>query len=213
MNRSKITLFATTTILVGCLLILFCTFAGLPPRTDASVPREVGRALAQEALKLFGPGKRLTVIARDTSVFKQPATDITLAAFEDEIRKGGAKITAVQLLQVDPLRPLQVPPGDFFELLRRGAAGDVIVSLMGPPQLSEEQRSALGNSKAKVVAFCPGGLSAYLDLHQLAGQKLLHAAILSRPLPPKPGALPIRERFDDLFERVGAAELEKRSTP
>lgn len=213
MNRSKITLFATTTMLVGSLLILFYTFASLPPHVDASVPREVGRALALEALKLLGPGKRLTVIARDTSAFKQPATDITLAAFEDEIRKGGAKVTAVQLLQVDPLRPLQVPPGDFFELLRRGAVGDVIVSFMGPPMLSEEQLSALVNSKAKVVAFCPAGLSSSLDLHQLAEQKLLHAAILNRPWSSKPGAPPLRETFDALYERVGAAELEKRSTP
>lgn len=197
----------SATGLAGALLALFLTFGGWPPATDAGVPREIGRALAQEALKLLGPGKRLTVIARDTTDFKQPATDFALAAFQEEVRKAGATVSAVQRLQVDPLRPLEVPAGDFFELLRQGAGGDVVVSLMGPPLLSREQSVSVAGGRARVVAFCPGNLPAYLDLRLLAEQGLLHAAVLSRPLSSKGGAAPTGETFDALYQRLSQAEL------
>jgi hypothetical protein len=108
----------------------------------------------------------------------------------------------VQLLQVDPLRPLELPSGDFVELLRRGVAGDVIVSFMGPPLLSDEQRAAVAGSKAKVIAFCPGGFSDFVDLKKLAEQGLLHVAIISRPFKGQPARPLAEERFDTLYMRA-----------
>ena len=118
-------------------------------------------------------------------------------------------------LQVDPLRPLQVPAGDLHELLRRGAVGDVIVSFMGAPLLSDEQRASLGGVKPKVVAFCPGGIFGIQELKALAGQGLLHAAVVSRPA--KAGASsatgPGREPFDALYERLDPAALGGAANP
>ena len=153
-------------------------------------------------------------MTRDTGTFPQPALDLALGSFTQAIRKSGGSAPAVQALQVDPLRPVQVPPGDFHELIRRGAAGDVIVSLMGPPWLSEEQRASLGGIKPQIVAFCPESPPDHDNLRLLAEQKLLHAAVISRPLKrnaPKPANFG-REPFDDLYLRVGAADLAKPPT-
>ena len=212
MVKSRVITAVSVAAIAGSLLALFLNFGAYPPGTDATVPREVGRALAEAATRLLPPGGRITVLARDTSAFRQPAAGATLDALLGEIRKAGATLASVEILQVDPLRPLQVSPDDFFQLLRRAKAGDVIVSLMGPPLLSDEQRQALGEIKPQIVAFCPGNLPNYIDLRLLAERHLLHAAVLARPLPSK-AAPPLAETFDNLYVRASAAELAKLPSP
>ncbi len=196
-------------VVLASLTAIWAATSGLPPRVEPRIHEEIGRALAQEAARLLGPGGRVTVLARDTSTFKQPAIDIALGSFTRELKKSGAKDPVVQALQVDPLRPLQVPAGDLHELLRRGAVGDVVVSFMGAPLLSDEQRGSLGAVKPKVVAFCPGGIFGIQELKALGGQGLLHASVVSRPakvgMPAAAG--PGREPFDALYERLDSAAL------
>src|SRR5207249_10552895 len=133
--------------------------------------------------------------------FKQPAADIQLNSFKKELRRGGGTIAATQLIQVDPLRPLEVPPGDFFEWIRKAPPGSVIVSFMGPPLLTEEQRSQLGVIKPKIVAFCSGNLPDYVDLRALFDRQLLHAAVVSRrnSEPPPSKAKAWTGSFDQLY--------------
>src|SRR5262245_38782624 len=121
---------ASLVTIVGAGAALFFGLSGGRPRIDSAIQAEIGRSLAQEALKLVAAGGKLTVLKRDTTAFKQPATDIVFAQFEKEIRRAHGPAVAVQALSVDPLRPVQVPGGDFFELLRRGGPADVIVSFM-----------------------------------------------------------------------------------
>lgn len=191
-------------VVVAALLSLAGSWVVWPPRVDTRIHQEIGRALAEEALKLRGPQGQVTLILRDTSSFPQPAADLARASFEQDLKRAGAPLRAVHLLQEDPLRPPQVPPGDFFELLRRGAPGDVIVSLMGPPLLNEEQRALLGTPKPRVVAFLPGVQSEQLNLRWLAEQGLLHAAVMGRPRA-QGGAG--RESFADLYVRAGTEDL------
>jgi len=181
--------------------------------SDAAVQEEAGRALAQEAAKLGAPGGKFTVILRDTEAFPQPAVDHVKAAFEKEARRAGKTEIVYQGLQTDPLRPVQVPGGDFLEAMRRGAAGDVIVSLLGPPLLAEDKRPPAGAVKAKIVAFCPGPIGDQVDLKSLTEQGLLHAAILARSTTKGTGsnASGRRPGFDDLYMRAGAAELMNRT--
>ncbi|MBM3839262.1 MAG: hypothetical protein FJ398_15100 [Verrucomicrobia bacterium] len=100
-----------------------CEFA---PRVDRKLHSGIGRALAAEALSLLGHGGQITVITRDTEAFRQPALDLLLASFQREARRAQAAIAGTQLIQADPIRPAEVPSGDFFELIRRTAAGNVI---------------------------------------------------------------------------------------
>jgi hypothetical protein len=80
-------------------------------------------------------------------------------------------------MSIDPLRPVDVPAGDFYEILRRSTEKHVIVSLMGPPLLTDEQLDKLGAIKPKVVAFCSGSIGGKVDLSLLFKAKLVHAAV------------------------------------
>lgn len=189
-----------------------CEFA---PRINRTLHAAIGKALAKEALSLLGPGGQITVITRDTEAFPQPAMDVLLASFRREVRRADATIAATQLVQADPLRPVDVPSGDFFELIRRSPPGHVIVSLLGPPLLREEQRTKLGSVQPKVVAFCSGSLAETIDLRQLFNSGLLHVAVISRPVlsfgadtPPK-----TPYGFDRLYTIVGAVDLSKLPSP
>jgi hypothetical protein len=207
-TRTSTSVLAAAVVLAAWTAIWAVT-SGLPPRVEPRIHEEIGRALAQEAVRLLGPGGSVTVLARDTGTFKQPAIDIALGGFTRELKKNGGKPPVVQALQVDPLRPLQVPAGDLHELLRRGAVGDVVVSFMGAPLLSDEQRASLGAVKPKVVAFCPGGILGIQELKALGGQGLLHAAVVSRPAKAGTPSAPDtgREPFDALYERLDPAAL------
>jgi hypothetical protein len=68
-----------------------------------------------------------------------------------------------------------------FDVLRKSSKGDVVVSLLGPVLLPEDQRLALGHPKASVIAFCPGSSAEVLDPAQLASMGLLHGAVLALP--------------------------------
>jgi hypothetical protein len=162
--------------------------------------------LARQALALLKPGGRIIIISRDTAAFKDPAAEIQLAGFKKELRKARAVIGSVRAIQIDPLKPVEAPAGDFLELIRHTPPESVIVSFMGPPLLSEAQASQLGATKPGIVAFCSGSLPDRLDLRWFFERGLLQAAILSRrnPLPSLP-----KDRqgwFDRCFLAVTTAD-------
>jgi hypothetical protein len=136
--------------------------------------------MAQQALALLQPGGDITVIARDTGTFKNPATDIQLASFVKAIDQAHATIHSFHTLQVDPLRPIAVPSSDFCDIIRNTPEGSVIVSFMGPPQLTAAERSRLGDIQPAIVAFCSGRLPELVDLPSLFKEGLLQAAVLDR---------------------------------
>ena len=200
-NRAK----ATLAVLIACTAVaaILVNLFDLPPRIEPAVHSAIGREMAKEALRLMLPGGQIIVITRDTSAFKQPASQIQLQSFSREIRNAHTSIARTQVIQLDPLRPVEVPSGDFYELLRRAQAQDVIVSFMGPPLLTEEQRSALGSIKPRIVAFCSGSLSEQVDLQKLFQGGLLHAAIVNRPADSSPfSSSGIPDTFEQLYMTV-----------
>jgi hypothetical protein len=153
---------------------------GLGPGVGAGPHEASGRLMAEQALALLAPGGQITVIARDTTTFKNPASDLQLASFRKIISSAKAAIRSVDALQVDPLRPVEVPSGDFCELIGHTAKGSVIVSFMGPPMLTPAERARLGEIKPSIVAFCSGQNLSSVDLRLLFDEGLLRAAVLDR---------------------------------
>jgi len=180
-NSTDIVAVVATSAALAAILLSSSEFG---PRVDRKLHSEIGRVLAKEALSLLRPGGQITVITRDTEAFPQPALDIMLNSFQQEVRRAGDINVGIQTIQLDPLRPVEVPPGDFYELIRRSTAKRIIVSLLGPPVLTKEQRSALGRVKPKIIAFCSGNLAETLDLSELFNAGLLHVALVNRPIPP-----------------------------
>ena len=107
--RGAVIRIAAGSAIVVAWSVICLSLHGLGPRVDPRPHEASGRLLAQQAMAWLAPGGQITVIARDTAAFKNPATDIQLASFRKVIGRAGAAIHAVHLLQVDPLRPMAVP--------------------------------------------------------------------------------------------------------
>ena len=180
-----------------------------PPPFEAHPHAATGAVMAELALGLLPSGGRLTVIKRDTKAFENPAAAAQFTAFQQAITHAGVTIAAVQEIHVDPLRPVAVAPGDFFEMLRKAPEGSLIVSFMGPPILSDDQRAKLGPPRTKVVAFCAASSPTPAELRTIFDQQLLAAAVISRHDAPAPGAgsKSNQEWFNQSFVTVTPANL------
>jgi len=200
---------ATLVALSSGLAIVFSLSGGFGPSLNPSPHEEAGRVLARQTLSLLKPGSRITVITRDTVAFQNPAADVQFAAFRKELAKGGAKIDSIQVIQIDPLRPAVVPAGDFFQCIKSSAKGAVIVSLLGPPLLTEAQMAQLGEVKPAIVAFCSGPVRGQVDLKALFAQGLLQAAVVSKHdiAITRSSAQNAREAFDRQFLEVTPGNL------
>jgi hypothetical protein len=86
---------------------------------------------------------------------------------------------------------------------------------MGPPLLSEPQRSQLGAARAGVVAFCSGSLPDRVDLRALFEQGLLQAAVVTNRNSPKAGPQPtsLQDCFDRSFLVITASNVAMLPTP
>lgn len=176
------------TLMCGVAAVLFASAGVLlatrlwpwPPPPNAALHEALGAVLAHQALGLLGPGGRLILVARDTTEIEAPAARIQVRAFEATCQRAGRPVALRRLIRVDPLRPVAVPPGDFFELLRKTSTNDVVVSFMGPPALTGAQAARLPRAHARVVALCTGPIPNQVDLRRLFAQDLLHVAVLDR---------------------------------
>jgi hypothetical protein len=185
---------------------IFC-FRYLKPLPDVE-PRPhlaLGEALAAQAAKAIGPGGRITLIAPDIVAFKHPGAEVQLTAFHEALRQAKLSVAATNWIKLNPLYLRRVPPGDFAELLRKQSDGDVIVSLIGPPLLTPEQKARLGEKRPRVVAVCSGDLPLYFNLKSLFEDNLLHAAIINRRVPgPAPQSENLSQWFDHVFQWITA---------
>ena len=179
-GSTVIRILAASVSVVAWAAIYLCLHGGLGPRINSEPHASIGRLMAQQAVAFLKPGGKITVFARDTSTFKNPATDIQLASFRKAVGQAHATIREVRALQVDPLRPTEVPSSDFCEVIKNTPKGSVIVSFMGPPVLTPKQRTRLGEIQPAIVAFCSGHLPAREGLRLLFEQGLLHAAVVDR---------------------------------
>ena len=209
MGATVIRILAVSAIIGAWSILLVSLHGGLGPRVDARPYEASGRLMAQQTLACLANGGQITVITRDTATFKNPATDIQLASFQKAIGKAHATIHSLRELQVDPLRPIAVPSGDFCEAIRNTPKGSVIVSFMGPPLLTEAERSRLGEIKPAIVAFCSGTLPELVDLRPLFDQGLLQAAVVYRRGVGRaaPGAANQRDQSEQSFLMITAANV------
>lgn len=184
-----------------------------PPAVERAPHEALGEVLAVEAVGLLGPGGRLIVIAREAKPFRVPANDAQLEGLRRAVEREGGRIVVERRIRLDPLRPVAVPPGDFYDLLRMGKAEDVIVSLLGPPELEPGQWAALKRDRPRVVAACPGTVPARVDLAGLHARGLLEAAVVQRPDAPARAGGVGQAAFGRMFRLLRPAELRSWPVP
>lgn len=210
MRDSKFVAIAAGLVTVGAWSALwFIEGSGFGPSFNPKPHEATGWVMARQALDLLKPGGQILVITRDTAAFKNPASEAQLAGFKDVLAKQHVSVFKTLALQVDPLRPVEVPAGDFFELIRKAQPGTVIVSFMGPPSLSEGQLKQLGDSKPKIVAFCSGNSPDRGELKALFDQGLLQAAVVSKRSPNRGAFAPkdLQAWFDQYYQAVTASTM------
>jgi hypothetical protein len=207
-NRTSIDVTAIVVAFAAITIVGVCAVS-FGPAIDRDLHASIGAALAKEAISLVGPGQQITIISRDTEAFPQPAIDILLKSFKREVTRAKVSIDAVKIIQVDPIRPVEVPSGDFLDLIRRAKPGQVIVSLLGPPLLSDEECARLKPVKPKIVAFCAGTVAESVNLPRIFDAGLLHAAVVTNPntgVSPKNSAS-FPRTFDKLYRITRATNL------
>lgn len=198
-------------VTIGAVIAMVITDrGGFAPGLNSQPHRAAGAELARLSLSAMKPGGEIMVITRDTTTFPNPATDLLLKSFQRELRRAHAGVSSIQSLQLDPLRRIEVPSGDFQNWIHHAAGGDVIVSLVGPPRLTPEQWRELGEIKPAILAFCPGNLPDQVDFRSLLEQGRLRAAIVSRRHPPVVKAQPHGqpESFDQNFMVLTKANVD-----
>lgn len=202
-NRAKFR--ALVFCVLGCLTAGFYFNYPGGPSTEKQHFREVGSTLAKEAIKLLPAGGPIILISRDTETFQQPALEETVKGFLSVLKESNLAPTTTLSLQVDPLRPTEVPPGDFAELIRKNRKGGVIVSLMGPPLLDSEVWNRLGKFETKLVALCTGSLPQLINLPQLFSAGFLHVAVVDRTGLNRTNKV----KFEHRFNVLRASEVSK----
>ncbi len=208
-NEKAKTTAAAITIIVA-LGVLYLALRAAPPRVDPRPHLALAQGVADEAAKLLAGGGRISIIALDAALHKNPVADLQMKGFRRAIKQAGLTLAATHAIKLDPNRLVRVPPGDFFDILRRQADGDVVVSFLGPPvDLTPDQRAKLAGKKLRIVAVCSGGMPRQVNLKELFQQGLLQVAILSRLNPSSElPATDIRQAwFDHFFQIVTSANL------
>lgn len=195
--------------MAGAALLFYFSVGEAPPRLDRRPQMALGQALAEEAIKLLGNGGRVTLIARDTSTVKNPASDWQVKAFSDTLRRAKLAVTATNFVQLDPLRVVRVPPGEFFAAIKKNSEADVVASLLGPPMLNNDDIGRLGERRPHIVAVCSSSMLGQMNLKELFGQNLLHLAIINRPRPAPelPASDNLHDWFDHFYQVVTPANL------
>src|SRR2546425_9450608 len=150
-NKKATNVIAALVISVS-VIVLYATLHGFGPRVDTTAHKALGQMVAEEALKARGPAGRITVLARDTSTQENPYADAELKTLQYALKKARGVMTTTRLLKLNPIRLIAVAPGDFFDVLKKASEEDVVVSLIGPPVLSDQEAAKLGERHAKIVA-------------------------------------------------------------
>ncbi len=171
-------------IILGSLGYVALHFFGPMPKIDPRPHIGIGNVLAEQAAKALGSGGRITLIAPDTSVFRWPGPEVQLKAFHRALAKAHLSVAITNRIKLDPARLVRVNADDFMNLLRKQSEADVIVSLLGPPLPTPEQKAKLPGKHARVIAVCAGDMPKQINLPGLFEDNLLHAAVISRPVPP-----------------------------
>jgi hypothetical protein len=176
---------------------------------DAGPYEASGRLMAQQALAHLESDGQITIITRDTSTFKNPASDIQLASFRRTIDQAHATIASIRKLKVDPLRPIAVPSAEFREAILNTSPGGVIVSFMGLPVLTDADRARIGQDRPPIVAFCSGDSPKLPEIRSLFQQGLLQAVVLDRHASDRPAAVPLSQtdRGDQSFVTLTATNF------
>lgn len=197
MPMRQIKIAVSLVLMLAAVALLASRYYHPTPKIEARPHAAVGEALAERVVQFGGKG-RVVLVAPDTSGGKFPGAAAQLKAFHAALRRVNLTVTLTNVVKIDPNRVLRAPPGDFADLLKKFTDADVVVSLLGPPVLSGDQKARISEKHPKIIAVCAGDMPRQVNLKTIFAEQFLHAAIISRP-----GAgltVPTSENLADWFQ-------------
>jgi hypothetical protein len=209
MHKQKLKTWLSLAVIVGAALLFYLRAFERGPVFELRPHLALGEALGDLAVKSASNGGRITLIAPDTSGTKWPAADAQMKGFFRALRRANLHVSATNLIKLDPIRLVRVPSQEFVKLIRKQTEADLVVSMLGPPTPTPEERAQIPARHARVIALCTGELPRQVNLRALFEGQLLEAAIIHKPAPtgpPRTEQLP--DWFDHYFEVITPKNLE-----
>lgn len=201
-NRVKSSVALVVILAAAAGLVL--TLVPFPPGPNTALHEMLGRETAQEAVKLASGGK-IVLIAPDTGTFPNKAFETQVKAFQRAVKASGGHLVLTNLVKLDRLRLVRAPPASFSDGFRKISEADVVVSFLGPPLFTPEQRAKLPAKLPRVLAVCSGDTARQVPMKALFESGLLHEAIISRPDARPSASGPVA--FTQLFQVITSANL------
>jgi hypothetical protein len=214
MHKQKLKTWLSLAVIVAAAIFFYLRAFERGPDFELRPHLALGEALADLAGKSAVRGGRITLIAPDPSIGKWPAVEAQLKGFYRGLRRANVQLSATNLIKLDPIRLARVPSQEFMKMIRKQSDADLIVSLLGPPIPTPEERAQLPAKHARVIASCTGELPRQVNLKSLFEGQLLEAAIISRQPPggvPRTDYLP--DWFASYFEVITARNLANLPSP
>lgn len=204
-------------ISLGLLLLLF---SGCQPNKEVQAllqpSQALADALAQEAVRLAGANRSISLITHDSS-WGPPST--AEKALRTALNKQNATLDFVKTASLgNPMLSGEVglKAADFFETMEKSAKAGAVISLVGAPLLNEGDTARLASPHPPVLVVATASLGDKMGVHtdplQLANlleAKVIQLAIIDGNDPtPQPSAKPDPNRalFDQHYRILRPAE-------
>jgi len=193
MNKKAVIL--ATLIVVALGSIYFTTFRGMPD-LNRQPYKDLGKRTAEEAVKLLGQNKRVSVIInREFGALKIPNLEIQMDAFTTALKEKGLMVESIEKVEMQKVGFARAPA--FGAVVDSLKDTDVIVSWVGFPMLPRQSPAAFKNYKAKFIVAAP----YERGLKNLLQEGIIQIAILPKfPSSPSNTSQPFPQNFDGGFQ-------------
>jgi hypothetical protein len=169
-------------------LLLLLLLPGCQPKEVQALlepSQALGEVLAEEAVRLAGANRSITLITHDAS-WGPPST--AEQALRAALKRQKATLDFVKTANLgNPMLSGEVglSAADFFETMEKSAKAGAVISLVGAPQLKEGDAARLGSTHPPVLVVATASLGDKMGVHadplrlaSLLEAKLIQLAII-----------------------------------
>jgi hypothetical protein len=150
-------------------LLLFLLLPGCQPNKEVQALLEpsqaLGQVLAEEAVRLAGPNRSITLITHDTSWGPPSAAE---QALRSALKKQNAALNLVKAANLgNPMLSGEVglKAADFLDAMEKSANAGAVISMVGAPLLKEGDAARLPPTHPPVLVVATASLGDKMGVH------------------------------------------------
>ncbi len=200
-KKRRIIGITATVLIFGSICSLIFTQCERPPHRDLRPFLLLGDVLATETAKLVGDKSSIVLVVMDAGDDTSSIDGPNARAFMKSIAEhGDIKVLAVEKLSMN--EGLKIGPGRgfpsslLFSIIGKYPKAAAIVSLVGPPLLSDEEMETIGKDSPKIVVASNDSF----NLKKLFDNHVIQLAVARRKASKAGSADPSAGGFDQSYE-------------